>query len=190
MRHLIAIVGLAWPLLATTQSAPTAHGAAESGVPAGFLRGSAIGFSVDRFAPAGVRLGDGLTTVSLHITSLAPRQVGLDAAIGMWPEALRYNGLIVMGADVGGAYNISVPGATLLLKAGPSVLVAVGGFGGTGLVGGHLGGGAIIRLNDDLGLRADVVEHYYYVGRADGGFRAASLSLGITSLKPNETPYR
>ena len=182
MRRLIALVGLAWPLLATAQTPSTCHIAPDSSAHAGRLRGSAVGFSVDRFVPVGVPLGAGLTTVSVHLTSLTPGATGLDAAIGVWPQGLRSEGAILMAADFSAAYNVSAPGATLLLKAGPSALLGVGGGGGWGgAIGGHVGASAIARLNAGLGLRADVVEHYY-IGTGVA-FRAMSVGLGITSLK-------
>ncbi|MDQ6887651.1 MAG: hypothetical protein M3068_10190 [Gemmatimonadota bacterium] len=181
MRRLVALVGLAWPLIATAQTPPARHVAPDSSRPAGLLRGSAIGFSLDRFVPTGVPFSAGLTTVSMHLTSLTPSTTGLDAAIGMSPDALGSAGVILMSADFSAADNVSFPGTTLLIKAGPSVLFAGGGGGGEAAIGGHVGASVIARLSAGLGIRGDVVEHYY-IGPGFA-FSAMSVGLGITSLK-------
>ncbi|MEP6691618.1 MAG: hypothetical protein ABJD07_10700 [Gemmatimonadaceae bacterium] len=187
MRHSLSLSN---PIIVTFALVVAAVRGAGAQLPApvGLLSGSAIGFSVGKFVPAGARVGEGLTTVVLHVTRLEPKAVGLDVAVGMWPNGLS-GGALVLGVDVGGAYNIGVPGATFLLKAGPSALVAVGMGGGAGAIGAHAGGGAILRVGPAIGIRADLVEHYYYGAGTGGdggtGFGALSLSLGLTSLSRN-----
>jgi hypothetical protein len=136
--------------------------------------GAAVGGSVDRF----LYEGTGVTALSFRITALRHNAVGTEVGVSLFPEALEYSALF-LAPDVGPAYNISLPGATVLVKAGASALLALGG-GFAGVPGVHLGSGVLLRAGPRAALRVDVIRHWYL---AEQEFEPIwSIGVGFTGL--------
>jgi hypothetical protein len=119
------------------------------------LEGAAKGLTFDRF----IYEGGGINAFSFRYSALLPGRLGSEVGVSLFPAGLRARALI-LAPDFGPSYNISVPGATLLVKAGGSAItglaadvVFVPGF--------HFGGGLVVRLDDRTGLRIDAIRHYY-----------------------------
>jgi hypothetical protein len=104
--------------------------------------------------------------------------LGTELGLAVFPKALQYPALVV-APDVGVGYNISVPAATLLLRGGLGGIFGIGQ--GTSLIpGAHLGGSALVHLDQRLALRADVVERWYLVDSETARF--SSIGLGFSVL--------
>lgn len=141
----------------------------------GLPDGIAIGGSMDRF----IEDGFGLTTLSFRLSDLRRNSVGTEVGVSLFPQALVAGGVIV-APDLGAAYNISLPNATLLLKAGGSGIVGLGPGLLAGIPGLHLGAGLIVRAGPRAGVRFDVIRHFYrYDGRTAPVW---SVSFGLTKL--------
>jgi hypothetical protein len=82
--------------------------------------GPALGGSMDR----SLYEGSGITAVSFRLSSLRRNGVGSEVGVSLFPEALP--GGLLLAPDLGPAYNISLPGATILLKAGGSAILGIG----------------------------------------------------------------
>ena len=137
--------------------------------------GAALGGSMDRFIEDGFET----TTLSFRYSQLRRNSVGTEIGVAVFPEALVAGGLI-FAPDLGAAYNISLPDATVLLKAGGSGIVGLGPGVVVGVPGLHLGAGLILRAGPRAGVRFDVIRHFYrYDGRTTGMW---SLSFGLTHL--------
>jgi hypothetical protein len=146
---LLATSVSAMPLPAGTVAAQRAPGRLPDGL--------AIGGSMDRF----LYEGTGVTAVSFRLTSLRQNSAGTEVGVSLFPQALEF-GALLLAPDLGPAYNISLPGATLLVKAGGSALLGLGG--GVGAIPGvHLGGGVLLRAGPQAALRLDVIRHFYLV---------------------------
>jgi hypothetical protein len=136
--------------------------------------GVAVGGSVDRF----LYEGTGVTAVSYRLTSLRQHAMGTEIGVSLFPDALQY-GALLLANDLGPAYNISLPGATVLLKAGGSFVLGLGG-GFAVMPGVHLGGGVLLRAGPRAALRLDVIRHYYLV---EQNFEPIwSVGLGLSTL--------
>jgi hypothetical protein len=136
--------------------------------------GAAIGGSMDRF----LYEGTGVTALSFRVTALRHNAVGTELGVSLFPEALEY-GALLLAPDVGPAYNISLPGATVLLKAGASALLGLGGV-FAGVPGVHLGGGVLLRAGPRAALRVDVIRHWYL---SDQEFEPIwSIGVGFSGL--------
>ncbi len=143
------------------------------------LRGTAVGVALDRFTADG---SDGITAVSLRVTSLRPGGFGADFAVGTYLPALQH-GALLLGTDIGPAYNIAGPDVTLLIKLGGSGVVVVSSGGGGALLGAYFGGGLVARAGSKLGVRMDLVKRAYFAMGEDGsGFDVWTLSFGLTSV--------
>jgi hypothetical protein len=165
-------------MLSALIGASAAPGLAGQAAPSPLLRGRATGVTVDRFEAGGF----GITTVSLRVTELRPHGVGTDFALSAWPEALAHGG-VVLGVDVGPAYNVAGPNSTVLVKTGLSTAAAGGGGGGFMALGAYAGIGSLGRLAPGLGLRLDAAIHRYIALAQEGGSaNVLSLSIGLTSL--------
>ena len=139
-----------------------------------FLEGAAKGVTFDRF----VYEGGGINAFSFRYSGLLPWRLGSEVGVSLFPTGLPA-GALISASDFGPSYNISVPGATLLVKAGGSAItgiaadiVFVPGF--------HFGGALVVRLDDRTGLRIDAIRHYYMDrGETEGIW---SLGAGLTAL--------
>jgi len=140
------------------------------------LEGISRGASLDRF----IYEGTGETAFSFRFSDLRPRGFGPELSVSFFPKALIAQALL-FAPDFGVAYNVSIPHATLLLKAGASAL--------TGLAtdvlfvpGAHVGAGIVVRIDERTGIRIDAARHFYF----DTGETEAiwSIGLGFTTLRP------
>jgi hypothetical protein len=136
--------------------------------------GPAVGGSMDRF----LYEGSGVTALSFRMTFLRRNSAGTELGISLFPEALQF-GALILAPDVGPSYNISLPGATVLLKGGGSALLGLGG-GVAAVPGVHLGGGLLVRAGPRAALRLDVIRHWYL---SESEFEPIwSIGLGFTGL--------
>ena len=141
--------------------------------------GTAVGASVGRVSAS----DDQWTSVALNVTRLRQNRVGFELSLATIPMTVPL-GMLVLAPDVGAAYNVSLPGATLLVKGGASLLLAGSPYGFAGGVGGYFGAGAIVRLGPRVGLRLDVTQRYL---STDGDVASRTLpllgmSMGLTSI--------
>jgi hypothetical protein len=142
--------------------------------------GAAVGGTVDRFFYE----GESITALTFRFSGLRSRHVGSEIGVSMFPDGFRV-GALLLAPDAGPAFNLSVPGATILMKAGLSSLLGLGG--GFSLIPGyHLGGGMIVRIGDRAGLRIDAVRHTYLIDSASESLW--SLGLGFTGLAGKAAP--
>lgn len=162
-------------LLSLTLAVASAAGGLQAQEKRRLPDGAALGGSMDRFIDDGFET----TTLSFRLSQLRQNSVGTEIGLSLFPEALVAGGLIV-APDLGAAYNISLPEATVLLKAGGSGIVGLGPGVAIGIPGLHLGAGLILRAGPRAGVRFDVIRHFYrHDGRTSGMW---SLSFGLTKL--------
>ena len=137
--------------------------------------GDAVGGSMDRLIDEGFES----TLMSFRLSQLRQNSVGTEIGVSLFPEALVAGGLI-LAPDIGPAYNISLPDATVLLKAGGSAIVGLGQGLVAAVPGWHLGAGLIVRAGPRAGVRFDVIRRFYRnEGRTEGMW---SLGFGLTYL--------
>ena len=139
----------------------------------------ALGASVERF----IYEGTGITAVAFHYSGLKPSRLSTEIAAALFPDALDV-GALLLAPDIGAAYDASGRGFDLLLKAGFSSLMAVGG-GFAFQPGYHFGSGLLIRTGKASGIRLDVVRHAYLIDQETEGIW--SVGIGFTSL-PRRKP--
>jgi hypothetical protein len=139
----------------------------------------ALGASVERF----IYEGNGITAVSFHYSGLKPSRLSTEIAAALFPDALDV-GALLLAPDFGAAYDARGRGFDLLLKAGFSTLMAVGG-GFAFQPGYHFGSGLLIRTGKASGIRLDVVRHAYLIEQETEGIW--SVGIGFTSL-PRRKP--
>jgi hypothetical protein len=142
-----------------------------------FGSGSAVGLTVQA-----IRTDDGFAevpAVELHITSIRPSGFAVDLGLATIPSALA-SGLLLLAPDVGIAHVFPVGGGGLMIKGGPSGVVAAA----EGLAGGawgfHVGAAALLRLGNSFGIRAEVVPRFYAFG--NGIVQLTTFGIGFTSL--------
>jgi hypothetical protein len=75
--------------------------------------GNAIGVTVDRFQVEDFHL----MAATFHLSSLQPNAFTPEFAISVFPQAFAA-GILATNIDVGGAINLSLPRASLLLRGG------------------------------------------------------------------------
>jgi hypothetical protein len=129
---------------------------------------------VDRF----IYDGHGITAVSFRYSGLKPNTLSTEIGAALFPDALQA-GALLLAPDFGAAYNARGRGFDLLLKAGLSSLVGVGG-GFAFQPGFHLGSGLLIRTGEASGIRLDVVRHAYLIDQETEAIW--SVGIGFTSL--------
>jgi len=139
--------------------------------------GSALGVTVDRF-----EFDDdfGLTAATVHVSSLKPNTLTPEFAASLFPRAIASR-ILFTNLDVGGAWNVPAPHATLLLRGGASGLFVLGGEGGSAIGGVHFGASILLKLEGRSGLRFDLTYRLYFTPYEEGT-GAVTLGLGITSL--------
>ena len=139
--------------------------------------GSALGVTIDRF-----ELDDDfhLTAATFHVSSLKPNTLTPEFAVSIFPQGIA-SGILFTNLDVGAARNIPMPHATLLLRGGASGLFLLGGEGGNGVGGVHLGASMLVKLEGRSGLRLDLTYRLYVIPHGKGTV-GVTLGLGITSL--------
>ena len=79
--------------------------------------GSAVGASAGVFTAG----GESLFALSLTASELRAGRASADFSLALSPQALGY-GVLLLATDVGPAFNVAMPGITVLLKGGPSVV--------------------------------------------------------------------
>jgi hypothetical protein len=140
------------------------------------LEGISKGAGMDRFIYDGI----GITAFTFRQSDLRPGQLTPEFGISFFPEAVAALTLL-FAPDFGAAYNVAIPHATLLLKAGGSAITGVA----TDVVfvpGAHLGAGLVLRIDDRTGIRIDAARHFYWgTGETDAIW---SIGLAFTSLRP------
>jgi uncharacterized membrane protein YdjX (TVP38/TMEM64 family) len=138
------------------------------------LEGISKGATIDRF----IYDGTGETAFSFRLSGLRPSRLGPELGVSFFPKALVAQALL-FAPDLGAAYSVSMPHATLLIKAGASVLTGLA----TDVVfiaGAHVGAGFIVRIDDRTGIRMDVIRHIYFEdGEAEPIW---SVGLGFCAL--------
>jgi hypothetical protein len=139
------------------------------------LQGKALGGSIDRFSYEDVSI----TAFTFRYSGLRPGGLGPEVGVSLFPQGLPLAALI-LAPDFGGSFNVSVPGATLLLKGGASALTILAPQAAGFRPGYHVGAGLLLRMDNRTGLRVDVIRHFYQ----DGGETEAiwSIGLGFTTL--------
>lgn len=134
--------------------------------------GTAIGVTLDRFEVEDFSLVAG----TFHVSSLKPNHLTPEFAVAIFPQAFASMALIT-NLDVGGALNLPLPRATLLLRAGLSGLLIWGAGGGGALPGVHYGASLLIRIGEKDGIRFDAIARRAVY--PPYGVSAAYLSLGV-----------
>ena len=140
------------------------------------LEGISRGVSMDRF----IYEGTGETAFSFRLSDLRPGRLGNELSVSVFPQLIAAQAL-VFAPDFGAAYNVSIPHATLLIKAGGSAF--------TGLAadvvfipGAHVGAGLVVRIDDRTGIRMDAARHFYMTsGETEAIW---SIGVGFAGLRP------
>ena len=125
-------------------------------------------------ATGGVLLGEGaplLATVSLEALALRAHATGGALSLGLVSSGL-------FECDVGVAYNASLPGSTVFLKAGVSAAVKGGSDGPYTYLGAHVGAALLARIGERTGLLLDLTGHVY----PSGGAAFWTIGIGLASL--------
>jgi hypothetical protein len=135
------------------------------------LSGPANGISMDWFSES----GSGLMAMSYRFSSLRPGRLSAEIGVSLFPQALPA-GALLTAPDIGASYNITVPGGSLLLKAGGSAIAALGVWGASFVPGGHVGGTLLLNTGEFSGVRVDVIRHYY---SGSGGEINPVWSIGL-----------
>ncbi|MFL5493592.1 MAG: hypothetical protein ACJ8DC_04310 [Gemmatimonadales bacterium] len=137
--------------------------------------GPTSGLSVERFQ---YEDEGAIAAVSFHRSRLRHNGFGSEFGVAVFPQYLQFPSLVT-APDAGVAFNISVPAATLLLRGGLGALLGIGG--GLSLFpGAHLGGSALVHLDQRLAVRADVLKRWYRIGDETAPFW--SMGVGFTVL--------
>ena len=124
--------------------------------------------------------GSALWAMSYRFSTLRPGAVGAELGVSLFSQFLSV-GVLALAPDLGASYNISVPGGSLLIKAGGSAVTALGTAGVLFVPGVHVGGALIVPTDGRSGLRIDVIRHYY-LPRGGEIQPAWSLGLGFAIL--------
>jgi hypothetical protein len=154
---------LLFPLLLTM----TASGIQAQTTP--LVDGAANGVTLDRFIYDDV----GVNVVSFRHSGQRSGAVGTELGVSLFPQALGA-GALLLAPDIGPSFSLPVGNAALLLKAGGSAFVALGG-GIAVLPGFHLGGGLIIPAERRFAIRLDLTRRFYLVE----GMREGIWSVGL-----------
>jgi hypothetical protein len=135
--------------------------------------GTAIGATVGTF-----RVDDeALWVGSFHAYGLRAHRESAGFALAIPPQT--WGDGVLLFPDLGVAYNVSLPGATLLLKGGGSAVLGLGAGGPGAFPGLHLGTTILIQTGARVGLLIDATEHWYW---ADNAVRVLSIGVGVTAL--------
>lgn len=147
-------------------------GLAAQARPATLPRGSSLAFTASRFIVDGSGSDFGLKALTLRYTTLRPNSLSFDLGAGLvFAEEAG-----ALSLEAGPAFNISIPGATVLLRGGLTGVVAGGG----GVLGGYAGVGMLFRIANGIGFRLDVARHQYATG--DESIGAWQLGGGVAFL--------
>jgi hypothetical protein len=162
----LRVIALAWCGVAVVP------GLAAQSRPATLPRGSSVAITGGAFLFDGSESDLRIKTLTLRFAALRPNSLSFDAG-----AALLVAGKAgALSLEVGPAFNISVPGATVLMRGGLTGLVAAGG----GLIGGYAGVGVLFRVANGVALRLDVARHQYSF--SGEWVRAWQLGAGVAVL--------
>jgi hypothetical protein len=139
--------------------------------------GTAIGVTVDRFEVEDFSLLAG----TFHLSSLKPNNLTPEFAISVFPQAFAAM-VLVTNVDVGGAINLPLPSATLLLRGGLSGLFAFGSGGAGALPGVHYGASLLVKIAGKNGVRLDVLARRAVLPPYGVPPAYVSIGVGITAL--------
>jgi len=130
----------------------------------------------------------GVTMVTVRWTDLRRHAPAAELGLAFAPFELGEDRR-VFAAEFSTGRNISLPGATLLLKAGVSGLGIDTPGGRSELYPGfHTGFGTVARAGQGgLGFRIDVTHHFYYDPDRDDLLPVWSVGVGLTSI-PRPVP--
>ena len=119
--------------------------------------GRALGLSVTKFTET-LSLDESVTELTFRLSALRRNAIGLELDAGIFPQALPT--ALVVTLDGGPGYNLSLPGATLVLRGGASGILGIGG-GALLIPGAHVGASVIVRMQSRAALRLDLLRHFY-----------------------------
>ena len=138
--------------------------------------GKALGVSATRYTQT-LSLDESVTALTFRRSDLRQYAVGLNLDAGIFPQALP--SALVATLDVGPGYNLSLPGATVVLRGGVSGIFGIGG-GALLIPGAHLGASALVRVDSRAAVRLDLLRHLYL---SDGEvYPLWSLGFGFAVL--------
>jgi hypothetical protein len=140
------------------------------------LSGPAQGISMDWFGESGA----GLMAMSYRFSSLRPGRLRPEIGVSVFLQALPA-GVLLTAPDIGASYNVTVPGGSILLKAGGSAIAAMGVWGASFVPGAHVGGTLLLNTGQWSGVRVDVIRHYYWPSGGDIN-PVWSIGLGFAIL--------
>lgn len=139
--------------------------------------GTALGVTLDRFVSVE---GTSLVAGTFHVSTIKPNNLAPEFAVSIFPRAIASR-VLLTNIDLGGALNVAMPSATLLLRGGVSGLFLLGGGGAGALGGAHYGVSLLLRFRDKNGIRLDLLHRLYFLPY-DLGVGAVTLGVGITAL--------
>lgn len=139
--------------------------------------GTALGITVDRFIIASEY---SYTSATLHVSWLRPNKLTPEFGLSVFPGVLA-EGFLITGVDVGAAFNVALPDATLLLRGGASGLFALGQGGAGALPAVHYGASLLFRIAERGAIRFDVLRRVYLVP-IEGSEPTLSLGIGFSTL--------
>ena len=119
--------------------------------------GLAIGVTLDKFD---ADREYGYMAATLHVSGLKPNNLSSEFAVSIFPRFLLARQLVT-NLDVGAAFNVTLPHATVLIRGGASGLFALGG-GSVALPGVHYGASLLIKAGDNGAFRFDVIRRVFY----------------------------
>lgn len=152
-----------------------ARPARAQGTPGLLADGTAIGATVGTF-----RVDDeALRVGSFHANGLRAHRASAAFVLAVPPQAWG-DGVLLLLPDLGVAYNVSLPRATLLLKGGGSGVLGMGAEGAGAFPGVHLGATFLVQTGARVGLLIDATEHWYWADHA--AVRVFSIGIGVTAL--------
>jgi hypothetical protein len=136
--------------------------------------GPALGVSLDRFQ---YEDEGAIAAVSFHLSRLRHNGLGTELGVAVFPQYLEYPALVT-APDAGVGFNLALPAATLLLRGGFGAIVGLG-QGLSLFPGAHLGGSALVHLDQRLALRADVLKRWYLIEGETAPFWSVGVGFSV-----------
>jgi hypothetical protein len=141
-------------------------------------RGYAVGFTGGLWV---IAADGGIATpvVTMHLSGLHPGAITAEFALGIAP-LVALEGALLLQPDLDLAYNIALPGMTVLASAGASALVLPEAGGLASTFGVNAGLSALARTGHRSGVR--VGGFFRPLFSPDGITETISFEIGLTSL--------
>jgi hypothetical protein len=152
---------------------------AAQGNPAWIPEGTALGVTIDRFAIEDVALVAG----TFHVTLLKPNHLTPEFGVSIFPQAFASR-VLATNIDVGGALNLPLPYATLLIRGGASGIFAFGSGGAGAIPGLHYGASLLVKFGSREAIRVDVLARRAVWLPGEVSSPVVSLGFGISALPP------